>query len=170
MSAIPVSYSYRNLWTRRLTTALTITGIALVVFVFAAVLMLATGLRRTLVATGSPDNYVVMRKGAQSDTLSEVERDGARLIATFPEVAAGPDGKPVISMEMTTIVNQFRYGTNGLGNIIVRGISPNVFQLRPQVKITDGRMLRFGTQEIVVGRSIEKRFQGCRIGQRLKFG
>ena len=36
---IPFSYIWRSLWARRLTTALTIGGVALVVFVFAGVLM-----------------------------------------------------------------------------------------------------------------------------------
>ena len=63
---IPLSYSYRNLVTRRLTTALTAGGMALVVFVFAAVLMLAEGLRQTLVGTGSFDNAVVLRASAES--------------------------------------------------------------------------------------------------------
>ena len=49
--AIPLSYSLRNLAARKLTTALTAGGMALVVFVFAAVLMLDEGLRTTLVAT-----------------------------------------------------------------------------------------------------------------------
>ena len=85
--AIPLSYNYRNLIARKLTTLLTLLGITLVVFVFAAVLMLAYGLRKTLVSTGSPDNFVVIRKSANSDGLSQVSRDSARLVETFPEVA-----------------------------------------------------------------------------------
>jgi ABC-type lipoprotein release transport system permease subunit len=49
---IPFSYNFRNLWTRRLTTILTASGMALVVFVFASILMLAEGLRKTLIETG----------------------------------------------------------------------------------------------------------------------
>ena len=62
--AVPVSYSFRNLWTRRLTTVLTAAGMALVVFVFASVLMLAEGLQKTLIETGSYDNVIVIRKGS----------------------------------------------------------------------------------------------------------
>jgi len=76
--AIPLSYSYRNLWTRKLTTLLTLIGIALVVFVYTAVLMLDNGLKKTLVATGSDDNLVVLRKSATSDVLSILDRDSAR--------------------------------------------------------------------------------------------
>jgi len=84
---IPLSYSYRNLWTRRLTTILTASGMALVVFVFAATLMLAAGLRETLVQTGSFDNVVVIRRSAQSEVQSGIERAQAAIVETLPQVA-----------------------------------------------------------------------------------
>ena len=62
--AIPFTYVARNLWSRRLTTALTASGLALVVLVFATVLMMDEGLKRTLVTTGELDNAVIIRKGA----------------------------------------------------------------------------------------------------------
>src|SRR6266550_3723425 len=49
MMRIPFSYIWRSLWARRLTTALTVGGVALVVFVFSGVLMLARGLEATLI-------------------------------------------------------------------------------------------------------------------------
>ena len=149
---------------------MTMMGIALVVFVFAAVLMLAAGLRKTLVSTGSDDNFVILRKAATSDLLSVVDRDSARLIESFPEVVVSPEGKPVRSTEFVVIINLLKYGSNDMGNVIVRGVSPEVFQLRPQVKLMEGRIFRTGTSEIIVGNSIAKRFQGCRVGQSLKFG
>ena len=84
---VPISYSIRNLWTRRLTTVLTASGMALVVFVFAAILMLAQGLRQTLVTTGSEDNVVVIRKGSGSEVQSGVDRNQAAIVETEPEVA-----------------------------------------------------------------------------------
>ena len=87
--AIPFSYSFRNLWTRRLTTVLTASGMALVVFVFASILMLSEGLRKTLVDTGSPDNVVVIRKGSASEVQSGIERQQASIVETEPEVAVG---------------------------------------------------------------------------------
>jgi putative ABC transport system permease protein len=80
--AIPFSYSIRNLRTRRLTTVLTSGGMALVVFVFAAILMLAEGLQKTLVDTGSYDNVVVIRKGSSAEVQSGVEREKASIVET----------------------------------------------------------------------------------------
>lgn len=90
--AIPFSYSLRNLWTRRLTTVLTASGMALVVFVFASILMLSEGLRKTLVDTGSMDNVVVIRKGAASEVQSGIERQQAAVVEPSPRWPWGNGG------------------------------------------------------------------------------
>ena len=95
MKVIPFSYSLRNLWARRLTTALTAGGMALVVFVFAAVLMLDQGLKETLVETGQPDNVVVIRKGSETEVQSVIERGQAALIESLPQIARGGGGVQV---------------------------------------------------------------------------
>jgi hypothetical protein len=100
---LPVNYIARNLWVRKLTTVLTAGGMALVVFVFAAVLMLDAGLKATLVATGSPDNVVVIRQGAQTEIQSGLTRDQAALIETSPEVARGVNGQPLVSKEVVVL-------------------------------------------------------------------
>jgi putative ABC transport system permease protein len=167
---IPFSYIWRSLWARRLTTALTLVGIALVAFVFAAVLMLSHGVEDTLIETGSTDNAIALRKSANSELVSQIDRDGANILKTFPEVAILPDGKPFVSTETYVIINLAKKGSNDIGNISVRGVSPEALQLRPQVKLIDGRWFAFGTQEIVLGKSIAKRFQQCELGQEVRFG
>ena len=97
--AIPLAYIARNLWTRRLTTVLTAGGLALVVFVFATVLMLDAGLKRTLVTTGEYDNVVVIRKGAETEIQSGIYRDQANIMEMHPAVALGPDGRQLVSKE-----------------------------------------------------------------------
>ncbi len=168
--AIPISYNYRNLLARKLTTLLTVLGVTLVVFVWTAVQMMANGLKTTLVGTGSDNNVIVLRKSATSDVLSAVSRDSARLVETFPEIASSQDGKPLISKEAVTIINLYRKGSNDMGNVIVRGVSLNATKMRSQVKIIQGRIWEPAKSEIIVGRSINERFKGCEIGQTLKFG
>lgn len=167
---IPISYSIRNLWTRRLTTFLTASGMALVVFVFAAILMLAQGLRKTLVETGSYDNVIVIRKGSESEVQSGIERSQASVVETEPEVAIGPEGQPLLAKELVVLINLSKRGSNKPGNVVLRGISENSFLVRPQVRLVVGRMPRPGTLEIVAGESIAKRFRGVAIGGTLRFG
>ncbi|MGE5237290.1 MAG: ABC transporter permease [Chloroflexota bacterium] len=167
---VPISYSFRNLWTRRLTTSLTVAGMALVVLVFSAVLMLAEGLRKTLVTTGSYDNVVVIRKGAGSEVQSGVERLQASITETQPEVALASDGQPFLAKEVVVLITLPKRGTDKGSNVVIRGIAEHSLALRPQVRLAEGRMLRPGSSEIIAGRSIAKRFKGGGIGETLRFG
>lgn len=166
---IPFSYSFRNLLTRRLTTILTASGMALVVFVFASILMLAEGLRKTLVQTGSYDNVMVIRKASKSEVQSGVDRLQASIMETQPEVAIGTNGQRLLAKELVVIITMTRRGTAKLSNVIIRGIAENSMILRPQVKLVGGRMPRPGSSEIIAGTSIAKRFKGAGIGETLRF-
>ncbi|MGZ5034807.1 MAG: ABC transporter permease [Usitatibacter sp.] len=166
---IPISYIFRNLWTRKLTTLLTAGGMALVVFVFAAVLMLDAGLKKTLVSTGSYDNAILLRQSAQTEIQSAVTRDQASLIETIPEVAHDTDGKPLVSKETLVLTQIVRKGGDKPANVVVRGLPSLGIRLRPQVRIVDGRMFRPGTSEIIVGKSISEGFEGVGIGESQRF-
>lgn len=170
MARLPLSYSFRSMLTRKLTTGLSMLGVALVVFVFAAVLMLANGLRQTLVASGDERNALIIRKGADSEMMSGVTRDLASMIMTLPLIATGNDGKPMTSSEVVVIINKRKVGTNDMGNVTVRGVSPGAFQLRPVVHMTGGRMYQQGSREIIVGKAIEREFEGVNIGEQMKIG
>ncbi|HWR59767.1 MAG TPA: ABC transporter permease [Thermodesulfovibrionales bacterium] len=168
--AIPISYSFRNLWTRRLTTILTASGMALVVFVFACVLMMTEGLRQTLVETGTYDNVIVIRKGSQAEMQSGVDRASASIIETQPEAAAGEGGRPFVAKELVVLINLPKRGSDKPSNITIRGIGESSLALRPQVKLMEGRLPRAGSSEVIAGESIARRFKGGGIGEKLRFG
>jgi putative ABC transport system permease protein len=166
---IPFRYILRSFASRRLTTSMTVLGIALVVFVFSAVLMMAYGVQQTLRATGSDENLIILRKAANSETLSILDREVAILITGMPQIARSAAGTPLSSREAVVIIN-LEKTTGGMSNVSVRGVEPTAFELRPQVRLIDGRIFRSGAREIIVGRSIAERFVGTRIGDRIKFG
>jgi ABC-type antimicrobial peptide transport system permease subunit len=166
---IPLSYVVRNVAARRLTTALTAGGMALVVYVFATVLMLAAGLKATLVATGQYDNVVVIRRGAQSEVQSGVDRTQAGVVESLPDIAIGEDGRKLISKEPVVLINQPKRGSTKSSNVVIRGVTPSGLELRPQVRLVEGRMFRPGTSEIVTGRAIAEGFQGAGVGETLRF-
>jgi len=167
--AVPLSYVARNLWTRRVTTLLTAGGLALVVFVFATVLMLDAGLKQTLVATGEYDNVVAIRKGAGTEIQSGITRPQAAVIETHPAVATGSDGRPLVSKETVVLIALKKRGQEKPSNVVIRGVSPAGFTLRPQVHLAEGRSFRPASTEIVVGAAIARGFEGVRIGERLHF-
>jgi len=166
---VPLNYIARNLWKRRLTTTLTAAGLALVVFVFATVLMLDAGLKRTLVTTGEYDNVVVIRKGSETEIQSSIPRADANIIEMNPAVALGPGGRPLAAKETVVLISLNRSGSEQASNVIIRGTSAGGLQLRPQVKMTQGRLFRPGSSEIIVGSNIAKGYDGTRIGERLRF-
>ena len=171
--AIPLSYSMRNLWKRRLTTILTVSGMALVVFVFAAVLMMAAGLQKTLVETGSDDNVVVFRKGSTSEVMSGIERGQASIVEMLPQVAIGGEGQRLLAKEVVVLIALPKRGagnTSSHSNVVVRGVQEASIPLRPQVKLVAGRMFRRGSSEIIVGNSIAKGFKGVGLKGTLNSG
>jgi len=168
--AIPFSYVVRNLGVRKVTTALTASGLALVVYVFATVLMLDAGLRQTLVDTGSPDNALVIRRGAETEVQSGVERAQADVVESQPEVALGLGGERLMSKETVVLISLNKRATEKPSNVVIRGVGPQGLALRPQVRLVEGRMFRPGTSEIIAGRAIGQRFAGAGIGETLRFG
>ena len=168
--AIPLAYNFRNLWTRRLTTILTISGMALVVFVFASILMLAEGLQKTLTETGSFDNVVFLRKGSNSEVVSGVTRQQASILETFPEIAVGPKGEKLLSKEAVVLIALTKKGSDKPSNVVLRGIDENSLFLRPQVRLVEGRLPRMGSTEIIVGTSIARKFKDIRVDEKLCCG
>ena len=174
MKAIPFAYIARNVYGRKVTTVLTASGMALVVFVFASVLMMTEGIRATLVATGQPDNVMVIRKSSASEVQSSVGRDQAQVIDGSPEIATDGDGAKLISKEPVAVINMPKRKRNPdepdkPANIVVRGTTGAGFAMRPQVHIVEGRMFQPGTSEIIAGRSIARGFAGAGLGESLRF-
>ena len=166
---IPLHYIARNVWARRLTTALTAGGLALVVFVFAAMLMLDAGLKQTLVTTGEADNVVLIRKGAETEIQSAITRDQAAAMEMHPAVAMNKEGRPMASREAVVLISLTKSGAASPANVVIRGVSPQGVTLRPQVRLTAGTRARPGSSEIIVGSSIAKGFGNVRIGDHLRF-
>ena len=169
MKAVPFSYIARNLWVRRVTTLLTAGGMALVVYVFATVLMMSEGIRSTLVATGQPDNVMVLRQGASAEINSGIERSQAAILSTLPGIATDSLGRALLSAEPVVLINLPKRSNGKPSNVTVRGTSGIGLQLRPGVRIAEGRMFRPGTSEIVVGTSTASGFAGIDIGASLRF-
>lgn len=170
LTGVPLSYVVRNLATRRATTLLTAGGMALVVFVFATVLMLSEGLRTALVQSGSADNAVVIRRGAQTEVQSGVERNQAAVIESQPEVALDGQGRPLASREIVVLISLPKRDSSGPANVTIRGVGAQGAALRPQVRLTAGRLFRPGASEVIAGRSVAGRFQGAGLGETLRFG
>ena len=164
------AYSVRNVWVRSSTTALTIGGLALVSLILLAVLMLGNGLNRALIESGSPDNVLLLRKGATTEIASGIYRDQAHVARALADIAQTTGGEPLAIPELVVLISLAKSGADTPANVVVRGTRPEAFMLRPQVRLIAGRAWQQGTTEIVIGAQIAKRFLLGGIGSHLRVG
>ena len=153
--ALPFSYSWRSLIARGTRTAFTVAVIALVVIATTLFWSLIASLKRTLVSSGSPENLVVMRKGATNDGSSQLTLESLQAIRFFEGIARDADGNPLISPEL--VVQPFFATTDGgRENVLVRGVEPMALRVHDEVVIAEGRMFNPSSGEAVVGRGVSR--------------
>ncbi|HEY3927697.1 MAG TPA: ABC transporter permease [Candidatus Koribacter sp.] len=172
--AIPLSYNLRSLGVRWSSTLVAVLGIAGTVGVFVAMLALAHGFKATLVHSGLPDNAIVLRGGATSEMMSGMNLDQVKVIGDEPGVAR-KDGKPVLSPEVVVVAAFPLKSTGTDANVQVRGVSSEIFDVRPNVHIVAGRNFEAGRNELIVGRNVRGTYEAgpgvpFTIGQTVHFG
>ncbi len=159
----------RSLRRRPASSAVAVVGITGVVLVFVAVLSIGEGFRRTLATTGSPDTAIVLRSGSPDEMSSGLSREETRWIAEAPGVARGPSG-PLASAELFVVVDLPLARTGTDANVPLRGVSPEAFAVRDDVRIVEGRAFTPGRREVVVGDGAHAAFSGLEIGRTLRWG
>jgi putative ABC transport system permease protein len=163
------SLSIRTIPQRAGSSVVAIVGIAGVVIVFVAVLSVAEGFRAAMTAAGSPNRVLIMRSGADSEMTSGISGDNSDTIKQAPGLLR--DGnRPIISSELYVIVDLDKRSTKTAANVPLRGIEPAGMQVRDEVKITQGRMFTFGTNEAIVGRAAGRQFSGVDLGSEFTSG
>ena len=168
---IPLIYNVRSVAQRPVSTMLTALGIGLVVAVFVAMLALANGFIAALVKTGSPENVLLLRRGADNEMASSIPREAVSVLSASPHIATGSDGRPLVSPETYLVVNLPRLGGNEfeVANVVVRGVSDKAFELRRNVKVVEGQRFASGQSEICVGSKLQGRFNNVNVGNTLRF-
>jgi putative ABC transport system permease protein len=170
IGSVPVSYNFRSIRARWTSTIVAVLGIAGTVGVFVAMLSLAHGFRATLVASGSPDDALVMRAGSTSEMMGGITLDSVKLVQDKPGVARDESGQPLVTQEVVGVIPIPLISTGTDANVEVRGVSPNVLQIRKFVKITQGRMFHSGLDELIVGKNASKTYEGLTAGNTVDFG
>jgi len=162
---IPLSYSARSLWARRTTTVATAVGIALVVFVLAASQMLSSGMRSTLLRSGRDTNALVMQHDAYAEVESRMRQGAFTAAAGAPGVRRSAQGEPLVSGEALVQIFVPRVDdATRISAVQVRGVSDNVFALRPEARVVQGRPAQPGSDEAIIGIGIDKSYEGLSVG------
>ena len=169
-SPIPLLYNFKSVFVRWRSTAATILGVALVVTVFILLHAMAAGLERSSANTGDARNIMIVRKGSTAESSSVVMREQFKVIEYLPQIARDAQGKPIISADLVVIINLPRRDGAGEANVTMRGVTPMGKELRPQVKLVQGRWFIPGKREAVVSMKMARRFSSTDIGQKFRTG
>ena len=149
-------------------SAVIVVGIAGVVGVLVALLAMAEGFEATLSTTGNDASAIVLRGGSQSETNSIITRDQIPLIGNLAGIARGKDGRPLVSPELSQVVNMVTKADGTDANAQLRGVGPNAWELRPQVRVIAGRKFNPGMRELVVGQGAKKQYVGLEVGNQVE--
>ncbi len=166
--AIPLIYNVRSVRARWTSTIVAVLGIAGTVGVFIAMLSLAHGFKATLVASGSADNALVMRAGSPSEMMGGVTLDSVKVIKDAPGIARDANG-PLVTQEVVGVIPVPLISTGTDANVQVRGVSPNVLEIRKFTKVVQGRMFAPGVSELIVGRNATKTYAGLTLNNVVNF-
>lgn len=166
---IPILYNIRSVLRRPATSLATALGVAFVVLTFVGMLALANGFRAALVSTGRPDNVFLLRKGADAEISSGISREHAAIVRSFPEIARLPDGRPIATADVFVVVSKPRLDGSET-HMPVRGVGPEAFAVRDEVRIIAGRNFEPGHAEVIVGRGLVGRMRDVEIGDKIRFG
>jgi putative ABC transport system permease protein len=167
--AIPVVYNLRSVRQRWNSSIVAVLGIAGTVGVFVAMLSLAHGFKATLVASGTTDNALILRAGANAEMNGAVTLDEVRILQDAPGIARGANG-PLVSAEAVMIAPFPLISTGTDANVQVRGVSPTALEVRKTLKIVEGRFLQPGLTELVVGKNVSGTYAGLAMGSEVRFG
>jgi putative ABC transport system permease protein len=166
---IPLAYNLRNLVVRKTTTLMTAAGIALTVAVLVSSLALVEGLRATFANTGNPLQILVLRKGSNSELGSSVTRESFSVLRTMRGITRDSSNEPMVSLEMTQVINLPSVDDPKGMNVTLRGLLPTGVAMR-NVHLAAGRWFQAGHREIVVGKSIAQRYPDAQFAHHLHFG
>jgi putative ABC transport system permease protein len=164
-----IAFNLRTLPARKGSSAVAVIGVAGVVAVLVGVLSIGEGFKRVMIAAGSPDTAIVLRGGADSEMTSVLTRDDVELVRNAPAVARS-GGEPLASPELFVLVDLPKRSTGTEANVPMRGVRKEAFAVRPEIKVVEGKMFAWGTNEVIVGRSAQTQFKNTEVGTLLKFG
>jgi len=168
--AIPIRYNLRNLKLRKGLTVMTSLGIALTVTTAIFLMALLAGLDRAFVTSGDSKNVLVLRKGSEAELSGGFDAALFPTLKTLPGIAKDSHGDPMASGEWVVVIILPRKDGTGEVNVTVRGMMPDGLELRPSVKLAEGRWFTPGQREVVVSKSIQQRFARANIGDTMQFG
>lgn len=165
MAFLPLTYNTRSLLVRRGATLLTVVSIAATVVVVAGVLALEQGFSTLFEETGREDLAVFFRPGSTSESESYIPLVQSREITKELSVIAEENGRKLASAECYLAVRR-KKRDGGETNVPIRGVEPMTFAIHgDQLRVIRGERFRPASNELIVGKSLVDRIEGCDVGE-----
>lgn len=146
---VPLRYILRSLGRRKLRTAMTVVGVALVIAIYASMSSVAQTMVRSFRSTGRSDEVVIVQAGSMTVDFSHVPRSSLGYVQTLEGVEARTE-RPLVSPEL------------GLGSVAtvdgrerdlsLRGVTADAPAVYTQVHLAEGSWPSGGRQ-VTVGRT-----------------
>ena len=113
-----------------------------------------------------------MRKGSESELVSNFTRAQFQDLKFKPGIASGSDGQPLASLEMVTVINLASVDNPEGINVTVRGLPPAGIEMRRERQARDAAAgSRPGKREVVVGQVDRGALSGSAAsGKKIRFG
>jgi putative ABC transport system permease protein len=111
------------------------------------------------------DRAIVVSTGTNYETFSNISREAALTIQDAPGIKKGAEGEPITSAEALAVVTLPLRRAEGSGNVPLRGVGHAAFSLRPEIRMTQGRMFQPAVRELIVGLSAQHQFRGLEVGR-----
>ena len=159
-----IAMNFRSLPQRASTSLVIVIGIAGVVAVLVSVLAMSTGLIRTMENAGREDRAIVLRNGSFAETSSALDRNSARAVQDAAGIKRNAQDEPILSAEGMRILNLRKKEDDAEINVVLRGVGPMLTELRPELKIIEGRMFKPAVTEVIVGKQARAQFKGLNVG------
>lgn len=159
-----VRISLKSAPQRLANSAVVIFGMAGVVAVLVLVLAMEDSLSNAVISTARSDRAIVLHNSSNTEIASVLSVEAIRTIVDKPGIARDNNGEPLASVDFVRGVNLPRRGDGSITGLTVRGTSPRIFDVRPELRMSTGRMFETGRREIIVGRVAQEEFSGVQLG------
>jgi putative ABC transport system permease protein len=164
---VVTALNMKNLPSRFWPSMVIVVGMACVIGVLLSMLSLSTGMFAAYMKAGDPERVIVTSLGSASEGQSSLTRPQTSIIMDAPGIMKGKDGKPMADPELLGNAPLYKKENGLRAFALVRGFGPKGIELRPEIKIVQGRMYQPGKREVIVGVGAQSVFSDLEIGDKI---
>ena len=143
-------------------------GIAGVVGVAVPLIAMSIAFRSMIMGDARADRAIVISRIATEEDSSSLSREDFGKIMNAPEVRRDARGRPMASGEVLRQALVARKRDQSDASVTLRGVGPQYFTVRPELKLVAGRMYESGKQELLVGAAALLQFENLAIGESIR--